>query len=171
LLGMELLSFTFLTTIIFALMALFPSLLVSLSFWLSVSGVFYIFLLLQYTKTSNKWMITLIFIPVGIFLLMLPIVHSIFGVTSPYQLLSLLLSLLFIPFYPLVMVLHLLGIGGSLDSVLLTLFSLPKESVENLLPVWVTGIYVLLSIAAIWSRKLFYVLLSIAFGYAGYLFI
>ena len=171
LMGVELLSFTFLTTIIFALMALFPSLLVSLSFWLSVSGVFYIFLLLQYTKTSNKWMITLIFIPVGIFLLMLPIVHSIFGVTSPYQLLSPLLSLLFIPFYPLVMVFHLLGIGGSLDSVLLTLFSLPKESVENLLPVWVTGIYVLLSIAAIWSRKLFYVLISIAFGYAGYLFI
>ena len=171
LLGMELLSFTFLTTILLVLTALFPSLLVSLSFWLSVAGVFYIFLLLQYTKTSNKWMITLIFIPVGIFLLMLPIVHSIFGVTSPYQLLSPLLSLLFIPFYPLVMVLHLLGIGGSLDSVLLTLFSLPKESVENLLPVWVTGIYVLLSIAAIWSRKLFYVLISIAFGYAGYLFI
>jgi len=122
LLGIELLSFTFLTTILLTLVVLFPSLLVSLSFWLSVAGVFYIFLLLQYTKEYNKWMITILFIPVGIFILMLPVVHHIFGVTSTYQLLSPLLSLVFIPFYPLVMVLHLVGFGGVLDSPLLWFF-------------------------------------------------
>jgi len=98
LLGIELLSFTFLTTILLSLVVLFPTLSVSLSFWLSVAGVFYIFLLLQYTKEYNKWMITVLFIPIGIFILMLPVVHHIFGVTSVYQLLSPLLSLLFIPF-------------------------------------------------------------------------
>ena len=171
LLGIELLSFTFLTTILLSLVLLFPPLLVSLSFWLSVAGVFYIFLLLQYTKEYNKWMITLLFIPFGIFILMLPVVHHIFGVTSAYQLLSPLLSLLFIPFYPLVMLLHLLGFGEMLDSVLLWLFSLPGKSVENLLPLWAMLGYVGLSLGAIWSRKLFFVVLGVAVGYSIYLFL
>ncbi len=171
LLGIELLSFTFLTTVVLTLIVLFPSLLVSLSFWLSVSGVFYIFLLLQYAKNYDKWMITLLFIPIGIFMLMLPVVHHIFGMTSAYQLLSPLLSLFFIPFYPLVMVLHLLGLGGVLDAVLLGLFSLPKESVENLLPLWAMLGYIGLSLGAIWSRKLFYGVIGVASGYGVYLFI
>ena len=170
LLGMELLSFMFLGTVVFGLLALFPFLLVSLSFWLSVAGVFYIFLLLQYTKQYNKWTITLLFIPLGIFILMLPVVHHIFGVTSNYQLLSPLLSLLFIPFYPLVMLLHLLDFGGVLDNVLLWLFSLPKESVDNLLPLWIMLAYVGLSIGAIWKKRVFYILIGLGFGYGGYLF-
>ena len=170
LLGIELLSFAFLTTILLTLVVLFPSLLVSLSFWLSVAGVFYIFLLLQYTKEYNKWMITILFIPVGIFILMLPVVHAIFSVTSGYQLLSPLLSLLFVPFYPLVMVLHMIGFGGVLDSGLMWLFELPNESVNKLLPLWAMLGYVGLSIGAIWSKKLFFVVIGLAVGYGIYLF-
>ncbi len=171
LLGMELLSFTFLATIGLLLIALFPSLLVSLSFGLSIAGVGYIFLLLQYTKEFNKWFITLLFIPFGIFILMLPVVHGIFGVTSGYQLLSPLLSLLFVPFYPLVMVLHLIGFGGIFDSALLWLFELPKESVDRLLPTWAMLGYVGLSLGAIWSRKLFYLVIGLALSYGIYLFV
>ncbi len=171
LLGMELLSFTFLTTIILILLALFPSLLVSLGFWLSVSGVFYIFLLLQYSKGFNAWVITLIFIPLGIFVLMLPIVHTVFPVTSGYQLLSPLLSLLFIPFYPFVMLLHLLGFGSLFDSALLALFTLPKISTESLLPLWVTVGYIGLSIGAIWSKRLFLSVTGLALLYANYIFL
>ncbi|WP_296824904.1 ComEC/Rec2 family competence protein [Sulfurovum sp.] len=171
LLGIELLSFTFLTTILLTLIVLFPALLVSLSFWLSVAGVFYIFLLLQYAKTFNKWMITLLFIPLGIFTLMLPVVHSIFGVTSTYQLLSPLLSLLFIPFYPMVILLHLLGMGDLLDAGLQWLFSLPQGNEDKFLPLWAMLGYVALSIGAIWQRKLFYVVFGLAFGYSGYLFL
>ncbi|MEA1879252.1 MAG: ComEC/Rec2 family competence protein [Campylobacterota bacterium] len=170
LLGMELLSFTFLTTILLTLMALFPSLLVSLSFWFSVAGVFYIFLLLQYAKKSNKWLISLLFIPWGIFILMLPVVHAFFGVTSVYQLLSPLLSLVFVPFYPLAMFLHLLGIGGIFDDVLQWLFGLPKEGVEAFLPLWAMLGYIGLSIGAIWYRKVFYLVLALAVGYGIYLF-
>ncbi len=170
LLGIQLLSFTFLTTIMTLLIALFPSLLVSLSFWLSIAGVGYIFLLLQYTKEFNPWIITLLFIPFGIFVLMLPVVHAIFGVTSGYQLLSPLLSLLFIPFYPLVMGLHLVGFGGVFDTVLSGLFSLPDGSEEKLLPLWVMFGYIGLSLGAIWSRKLFFVLMGVAMGYGIYLF-
>lgn len=171
LLGMELLSFTFLATILLALVALFPSLLVSLSFWLSITGVFYIFLLLQHTKEYPKWIIALLVIPFGIFILMLPVVHGIFGVTTSYQLLSPLLSLLFVPFYPLVMVLHLIGMGDLLDSVLLWLFSLPGDSGEHLLSLWMVGGYIVLSLASIWSRKIFFMTFGVALLYAGYLFV
>lgn len=171
LLGMELLSFTFLATIILILVALFPSLVVSLSFGLSVAGVFYIFLLLQYSKGVKTWVITLIFIPLGIFVLILPVVHTVFAVTSAYQLLSPLLSLLFIPFYPLVMVLHLLGFGSLFDTALLALFSMPQSSTEALFPVWAMLGYVSLSIGAIWSEKLFWLVLGWAYSYMVYLFI
>ena len=169
--GIELLSFTFLVTIILILVVLFPNLLVSLSFWLSVAGVFYIFLLLQYTKTCNKWVISLLFIPFGIFILMLPIVHTLFGVTTHYQLLSPLLSLLFIPFYPVAMLLHLLGMGDLFDAGLIWLFSLPQDSQEKFLPLWAMFGYVALSFGAIWQRKLFYVVLSLAVLYGVFLFL
>jgi competence protein ComEC len=171
LLGMELLSFTFLTSILLSLTALFPSLLVSLSFWLSVAGVFYIFLLLQYTKEHSKWLISFVYIPFGIFILMLPVVHTIFGVTSFYQLLSPLLSVIFVPFYPIGMVLHLVGFGGVLDNALLWLFSLPTQSEEELLPLWMTLSYVGLSVWAIWQKKLFYGVFGLASLYMVYLFV
>ena len=170
-LGMELLSFTFLTTIALLLLVLFPSLMASLSFWLSVAGVFYIFLMLQYSKGVKAWIIALLLIPFGIFILMLPVVHSIFPVTNLYQLLSPILSLLFIPFYPLVMALHLVGFGGMFDSVLLYLFGLPQNSTESLLPLWALAIYVGISIGAIWSKKLFWSVVGVASLYMIYLFI
>lgn len=171
LLGIQLLSFTFLTTIMLMLVALFPSLMVSLAFWLSVAGVFYIFLLLQYTKGVKVWVITLIIIPLGIFLLMLPVVHALFPVTSDYQLLSPLLSLVFVPFYPLVMLLHLFGFGDLFDSVLLRLFQMPQESREVLLPLWALVVYAGVSIGAIWSQKLFWLVLGLAALYMIDLFI
>jgi len=171
LLGMELLSFTFLVSVFLLLVLIFPSLLVSLGFWLSVAGVFYIFLLLQYTKEWNKWLITLGVIPVGIFSLMLPVVHGIFGVTSVYQLLSPLLSLLFIVFYPLVMLFHIIGLGNIFDSVLLWLFSLPHTGVEHILSPSLVILYIVLSIGAIWKQKVFYVLLALSVLYMFYLFI
>lgn len=170
LLGMELLSFTFLATVGLTLLVLFPGLLVSLGFWLSMAGVFYIFLLLQYTKGIPAWVISLLVIPLGIFALMLPIVHTVFESTTPYQLLSPLLSVLFIPFYPLAILLHLLGAGALLDSALLGLFRLPHGSSASLLPLWMAAGYLLLSLWAVWSRKIFYLLLGTALCYTVYLF-
>ena len=171
LLGVELLSYTFLTTILLILVVIFPSLLVSLSFWLSLAGVFYIFLLLQYLHHANKWVMSLLVIPLGIFILMLPVVHGIFGMTSIYQLLSPIVSILFIPFYPLAMVLHLLGLGGLFDTALLWLFSLPENGVEHLLSPWLVFGYIGLSIGAIGYKKLFYSVCFMALSYGIYLFI
>ncbi|MEA1954001.1 MAG: ComEC/Rec2 family competence protein [Campylobacterota bacterium] len=170
LMGIELLSFTFLFTILTLLILLFPSLVVSLSFWLSIAGVAYIFLLLQYTKSYSKLSITFFVIPLGIFLFMQPIVHAVFAVTSCYQLLSPLLSLLFVPFYPLAMLLHLLGFGMLFDTALGWLFALPEGSIHKLLPLWMLAFYIALSLGAIWSKKVFYLLLGIATLYGVYLF-
>lgn len=169
--GMELLSFAFLFTVAGMLLALFPSLLFSLSFWLSVSGVFAIFLLLKYAQAVDKRIQALLIIPVGIFVLMLPVVHGTFGVTTPYQLLSPVLSLLFVPFYPLVMVLHLVGYGGVFDGVLLKLFALPAEAENHLLPLGVMYGYIALALLSIRYRAAFLLLSGAAFSYALYLFL
>ena len=171
LVGMDLMSFAFLATVGLTLLALFPALLVSLGFWLSMAGVFYIFLLLQYTKGVHKGIISLLVIPVGIFVLMLPVVHTVFGLTTPYQLLSPLLSLLFIPFYPLVIVLHLLGSGNLLDGSLLWLFGFTGEYSDRILPLWAASVYMGLSVVAIWSRGAFGLLLGVALCYGAYLFL
>jgi len=174
LLGIELVSFTFLTMVGLTLLVLFPTLVASLSFGLSIIGVFYIFLLLQHGADMHKLLISILLIPFGIFILMLPIVHGIFGLTTPYQLLSPLLSLLFVPFYPLAMVLHLFGIGHLLDPALLWLFALPDifaHTEPHTLPIWAVAGYIALSVWAIWSRVLFAIVVFVAVGYAGSLFL
>ncbi|UFH58990.1 ComEC/Rec2 family competence protein [Sulfurovum mangrovi] len=170
-LGMELVSFSFLFTVVGVVLALSPSLVVSLGFWFSVSGVFSIFLLLQYTQNIDKYILTFLIIPVGVFVLMLPIVHSTFAVTSSYQLLSPLLSLIFIPFYPIVMVLHLLGYGGILDGLLLGLFQLPADAEMHLLPIGMLFAYLFLALLAIRYKTAFMLLVVSALSYGGYLFI
>ncbi len=176
LMGVELISFEFLGFVLMLLAVLFPELIVSVGFWFSASGVFYIYLLLYWSQESggwmdNKWVISLFSIPVGIFILMLPVVHSFFGMTSPWQLLSPMLSLGFIPFYPLAISLHLLGWGGVLDGVLLWLFALPSSYEEHFLPLWAGLIYALLSIISIRSRIFFGLTLGFATLYLVYLFI
>jgi competence protein ComEC len=169
--GIELISFRFLAIVVGILLVLFPILVVSLGFWLSVAGVFSIFLLLQYTKTLDVMVVKFLIIPFGIFILMQPVVHSYFGVTTAYQLLSPFLSLAFIPFYPIVILLHLIGYGGILDEILLWLFTLPQESIEHSIPTWIVSIYIVLAIMSIFSKRVFGVLLLSAISYVGYLFI
>ncbi len=176
LMGIKLISFEFLGFVIFLLLALFPDLIISLGFWFSVSGVFYIYLILYWSQESgmwlgSKWVISLFSIPLGIFILMLPVVHSVFGMTSHWQLLSPLLSLGFIPFYPLSIGLHIIGMGGLFDSGLEYLFALPRSHQEHLLPLWVTVIYLLFSIVSMWSLAFFRLTLGIAILYLAYLFV
>ena len=168
-LGMELISFTFLMTIVLLLLVIFPKMLLSLAFWFSVMGVFYIFLLLQYFSHLNKYLITLL-ISFGIFVLMLPIVHMVFPVVNPLQLTSPFLSLGFSFFYPTSMGLHLIGQGDMFDSLLLKLFTLKSnESLYLLTPLFGAG-YLLFSLGAVYSKKLFYFLFFLAFGFSVRLF-
>ena len=168
-LGMELLSFTFLSTTVLTLLVIFPKLLLSLAFWFSVAGVFYIFLLLIHFSHLNKYLMTLL-ISFGIFILMLPVVHLVFPVVNPLQLASPFLSLGFSFFYPISMGLHLLGLGGVFDGLLQSLFLLSSNETAFILSPFYGAIYLLLSVASVFSKRLFYLLLFIAFFFLVGLF-
>jgi competence protein ComEC len=166
--GIELVSFTFLGAIVLVLLALVPSWIVSLGFWLSVAGVFYIFLVLTYCKNHNKYLVGIVCIPFGIFFLMQPIVHGFFGVTTPWQLLSPLLSIGFTFFYPLALVSHLIGAGGWFDTAIVRLLELPRSWHETVWPAGWVAAYVVLSFAAVRWRWGWYALIATAAAVTGY---
>jgi competence protein ComEC len=168
-LGMQLLSFTFLSTITLVLILIFPQLLLSLAFWFSVAGVFYIFLLIRYFGHLNHYLLTLL-INFAIFILMLPLIHMVFPMVTPLQLLSPILSLLFSLFYPISMLLHLTGFGSLLDQGLLQLFTLSYEAEMFRLSLAYGLFYLMLSLLAIRSKWLFYLLLLLSCLFAIALF-
>ena len=162
-LGLELLSFKFLALALLLILAFDPKLIASLGLLLSITGVFYIFLTIKWFKDKSPWFVTFIAIPVGIFLLMFPIGHYFFPNTTPWQLMSPILSVLFIPFYPIVALLHFFGLGGVFDSSLLWLFNLPKHSINIVaMPKIVILTYIASSIASIFSKKAYYATLIYA---------
>jgi competence protein ComEC len=168
--GVELLSFRFLAFVIALLLVLFPSLSVSIGFWFSVAGVYYIYLLLYYFKGVSNWVVTLLLIPIGLFVLMLPVIHGVFEVVSLYQLTSIVLSLLFVLFYPVTLVLHLVGYGDLFDGALLWILELPKVAGSHLLSSELMWAYVGLSLVAMASKRWFYLLVLISSLYTIYLY-
>ncbi len=167
--GIELLSFSLLWFTALLLLAFFPPLLVSIGFWLSVGGVYYIFLILRYSGGESLWR-KLVIIPFGIYILMLPVVHSFFGTASLRQLASPFLSLLFAPFYPAAIAAHLIGYGDIFDGALRWLFGLKGAVREITTPLWRFYGYLLISLAAMRYRWAFIVTIFVALGFAGYVY-
>jgi competence protein ComEC len=168
-LGIELLSFAFLFTITLVLILIFPQLLVSLAFWFSIFGVFYIFLLIKYFANLNHYFLTLL-INFAIFILMLPLIHLVFPMVTSLQLLSPILSLLFTVFYPLSMIFHFIGFGWIIDEALLKLFTLKYEEHHLTVPLSYGIGYITLSLLSIYSKKFFYFLLTFSLLFAIVLF-
>jgi len=148
----RILSFEVLAVAVLFILALKPTLLFSIGFWFSVSGIFYIYLFLHYFKAWNKWFI-FIGINIWVYLAMIPIVHYIFPNFSFWQLYSPLLSVLFGFFYPLEMFLHLIGFGGLLDGYLEKMFSVQGEIIALKTPLWFLVLYVGSSILAIFQKR------------------
>jgi len=157
--GIKIISFLTLFFTVSIVLILFPKLVFSIAFWLSVSGVFYIFLFLHHFSMLNK---TAIFILINfwVYVLMLPIIHYIFDVFSFYHFLSPLISMVFVLFYPLSLALHVSGFGGLLDGLLSWFFSLHVETIDLVTPLWFLGVYLGLSLLAM-RFKLFALLLPI----------
>lgn len=171
LLGIRLVTFQSLLTLTLLILAVNPHFIISVAFWFSILGVFYIYLILLWSEGNNKIVISMIYIPIGIYILMLPIIHILFGVTCFWQMMSPILSILFILLYPLSLFFHIINLGWIFDEVLLYLFTLPNGSgVDNFLPLDIALIYIFTSIIAIWSRAIFIFTLLLALSYASYLF-
>jgi len=168
--ALSLVRFDFLFVVTGILLFLFPHLAVSLGFWFSVAGVFYIFLLLKYGEDIHPLAMLFGVIPVGMFILMLPVVHAFFPTVSKCQLLSPLLSVLFTPFYPLSMSMHALGYGGAFDGILESLFTLECETTTLEVPLWALVGYLLISAAAMKSYKAFVVTVAVAVSFAVWIY-
>lgn len=155
--GIELFSFTFLAVCAVALVALFPSLLFSIGFWLSVAGVFFIYLYLRWTQHWPKWL-SFVSLNLYVYLAMLPVVHLFFGTFTPFQWVSPLLTILFSLFYPLAMFLHLIGLGGVTDAAVMELLRWPDaaRAAEVSTPLWFLAFFGLVTLGAVrWRRALY----------------
>ncbi len=163
---LHVLNFGLLFVTLLLLVAIMPSLLLSIGFWLSAAGVFFIFLVVRHVKVG-VWKMVLV-LHLLLFLLMLPVVHLIFEPFTPYQLLSIPLSLVFVLFYPVSMGLHLAGFGGVMDGMLTALFTLPVTATPLTTPEWFAALYALACLLAMRFRAAFFAAVLLATGFLLY---
>ena len=155
----EILSFKTLLIAVLIIIALFPKIVFSIGFWFSVAGVFYIYLFLRHFKHLNRWQI-FIFLHFWIYLMMIPNIHLLFFNFSYYQLLSPILSMLFIIFYPLEIFLHLIGFGNLVDFLLLKLFHFDIEMYQIETSLEFFSSYIIVSFLAIKYKIAIYILFA-----------
>lgn len=155
--GFKIVSMQTLLLTIILLLAFFPRLFFSLGFWLSVSGVYYIFLFLIYFKDmSNIWQFILI--PFWVYFMMLPFSLAIFGSFSVYHPLSILWTTLFTLFYPISILTHIIGYGNIFDGVLEGLIKLGTTKTVVPLSFTFLVLHVLLSLLGMWKKSFFLLL-------------
>ena len=165
--GIKIVSMQTLLLTVILLLALFPKLLFSLGFWLSVSGVFYIFLFMIHFKHLSKiWQF--IIIPFWVYILMLPYSLVIFSNFSIYHPLSIIWTSLFTIFYPLSILMHLVGFGNLFDGVLESFISLAQtQTLVELDAKWLV-LHIVLSLWSIYKKSLVWILLGLSFFFLIY---
>lgn len=162
--GLKILNFKLLFLIACICIVLFPSIIFNIGFILSMAGVFYIFLFIKYYKHKNLVLYWIMF-NISIFFNIAPIVHFFFPYFSIYQLISIPVSLAFVVFFPIMLILHILGIGNILDPILNFILTIDIPSSEFSTSLYFFIFYCLISFAAIFHRFFYYFLyfLSICF--------
>lgn len=167
--GYKIISMQTLLLTVLLILSFFPRLFFALGFWLSVAGVFYIFLFLLYFKHLST-LKQFLLIPIWVYLMMLPYSLFIFENFSFYHPLSVLWTSLFTLFYPLSIFLHLIGFAGGLDFVLELLLDLGEGSWSVRISAYVFYTYILSSLLAIGSKPWMWVSLAMASGVFLYAF-
>ncbi len=160
--GLTVISMQTLLLTVIVILAFTPRFFFSLGFWLSVSGVFYIFLFLIHFKLISKvWQFILI--PIWVYIMMLPHSLFIFENFSIYHPFSIILTSLFTLFYPLSIFFHIIGFGNIFDSLLLWLLNFGGEGVTIGLNIYFEIIFVLFSFLAIFYKRAVYILIIYSF--------
>jgi competence protein ComEC len=129
----DIFSFRLLFLAVVIAIVLFPRFVINVGFFLSVMGVFFIFLYFKFFRPS---FVSGIVLPFYLYFVMFFVVHHFFGNFNYYQLLSPFVSLIFTIFYPLEIVLHLFGIGGVFDNLILEYLKLGDSFVQIYIPFW-----------------------------------
>ncbi|SFV75529.1 Competence protein [hydrothermal vent metagenome] len=140
------------------LLALFPRLFFEIGFWLSMSGVFYIFLFFLYFKNISK-ILQFLFLPIWIYLCMLPFSLVIFSTFSIYHPISIFITSLFTIFYPLSIFFHLIAMGDIFDIFLHKLLLLDIPITKVSLSPYFLYFHIFFSFLALFFKKTLYLLL------------
>ncbi len=163
---LKLISFTNLALSGAILLVVFPSLLFSLSFWFSVMGVFYIFLYLHHFKFKK---LDFIFINAWVYFAMVIPTHFWFGYISYQQILSIFISMIFILFYPLSLILHIFNLGRISDSFMRAFLNMDFKGDFIVAPLWLFIFYIFLSLLSI--RYKFLAIFTVFLGSLYFFFI
>ncbi len=165
--GIKIISMQTLLLTIMLILVLFPRLFFSLGFWLSVSGVFYIFLFLIHFKHLHKlWQFLLV--PIFVYITMLPLSLVIFSNFSIYHPLSIVWTSLFTIFYPLSILLHIVGFGGLFDGALESLISLGDHGLSIEIGFAWLVFYALISLIGIYSKRFVWLTFFASFSFLIY---
>ena len=156
--GYKIISMQTLLLTVIILLAFFPRLFFSIGFWLSASGVFYIFLFLIHFKHLSKFW-QFILVPFWVYITMFVFSVAIFENFSVYHPLSVIWTSLFTLFYPLSIFLHLLGFGDLLDTLLKYLLDLSSTGVKVSIDLKYFILHIILSLMSIFNKKFIYILL------------
>ena len=148
--------FSFYTLLLIALIifSFFPKLIFSLSLWLSIIGVFYIFLFIQYFSSLNK-IIQFIIFNIWIYLALNPIIYQLFSIGSINQIYSIAFSICFTFFYPIELFLHLINHGDLFDKIIVYWLNLDLKLFTVTTSVYFTIYYLILSILSIYNKYSF----------------
>ncbi len=157
--GLKIISMQTLLLTLLLLIALWPRLFFNMGFWLSVSGVFYIFLFLIHFSGWSK-RLQFIGIHIWVYGMMLPIALSIFGIFSLLHPLSIVATIGFVIFYPLTIFLHIIGLGALLDPALISLLKGSVEAEQVRLFDGAIVLHLLLSLLSIRYRSVLWMLMG-----------
>lgn len=146
--NIKILSFFTLFISIYLCIALYPRLLLSVGFLFSCLGVFYIFLYLHHFSKFFHNLLNIVLLNIWTFFCMIIPVLYFFPLISYQQFLAIILSGIFIIFYPLVLCLHFVAHGNLLDPVLIDFLNLKFYAIDIKIPTWILISYLALSFMA-----------------------
>jgi len=163
--GIKIVSFQTLLVAVGILLAFFPKLFFSLSFWFSSFGVLSIFIFIRYYEYWKPWQIFLA-LNVWCYLVLLPISLAIFGTFSWAHLSSIPINLIFNLYYPIVLVLHLTPWGDWFDPYLIQMFE-AGEVKTVVIPMCVGILSIILALGAMWRKEAFWTLALLGLATLG----
>lgn len=156
--GIKIVNFMHLFLAFLICVSLFPSLVFNVGFFFSCMGVFYIFLYARHF--FKKSFLSAIGFEIWTFFAMVLPVLYFFPLFSMQQLLGIVITPIFVVFYPLSAILHIFGGGGLFDSLLLAFLDFKLLSKDVFIPQWIFLTYIVLSFVSIFNKYLAIILVG-----------
>ncbi|WP_431339749.1 ComEC/Rec2 family competence protein [Campylobacter majalis] len=167
--NIKILNFETLFIVVAICICVYPSLILNIGFYLSVVGVFYIYLYLHHFRDVCGKMAHIFCLNIYMFFVMQVCVLYFFPLISFQQFGVLGLNFVFLLFYPISVLLHIFGYGWLMDEILLKFLATDLNHVNAEISTFEFIVYNILSIFAIRSKFLSITILFI--GILTFLFL